>query len=424
VVLAGLALPASGSATPGGMSGCHAYRLSHPDFYPSQIATFWSNDMPVDESTLRKLLSQDFTDAVIRIGLLAFLVVMCMRVFAPFANLVLWALILAITLYPLHQRLARWLKGRQGSAATLLVVAGILLIGVPTVLLSASFARHVHAAYTAFEHHGIAIQRPDPKVADWPLVGQRVYRTWSQAADNLPLFLEANKAQLKQILRRIFSAAAHTAGSLLLFVGALMIAGVMMAYGESGSTTMQRIFNRLTGPERGPRLQSLSTATVRSVASGVIGVAFIQALLLGIGFIMAGIPAAGVLALVVLLLGIVQLPAALISLPAIAYLWWSGEASTPSNIFYSIYLIIAGMADNVLKPLLLGRGVEAPMPVILLGALGGMVSGGIIGMFIGAVLLAVGYQIFMDWVVTSEEGAGTGDERVQKEAAGQASPDN
>jgi predicted PurR-regulated permease PerM len=380
--------------------------------------------MPVDESTLRKLLSQDLMDAVIRIGLLAFLVVMCMRVFAPFANLMLWALILAITLYPLHQRLARWLKGRQGRAATLLVVASILLIGLPTVMLSASFARHVQAAYTAFEHHGIAIQQPDPKVAHWPLVGQRVYSTWSQAADNLPMFIEENKAQLKHILKRMFLAAATTAGSLLLFVGALMIAGVMMAYGESGSLTMQRLFNRLAGPERGPRLQSLSTATVRSVASGVIGVALIQALLLGIGFIMAGIPAAGVLALVVMLLGIVQLPAALISLPAIAYLWWSGDSSTPSNIFYSIYLIIAGMADNVLKPLLLGRGVDAPMPVILLGALGGMVSGGIIGMFIGAVLLAVGYQIFMEWVVTSEEDAGTGDELVQKEAAGQASPDN
>jgi predicted PurR-regulated permease PerM len=187
----------------------------------------------------------------------------------------------------------------------------------------------------------------------------------------------------------------------------------MMTYGESGTQTLQRIFCRLTDPVTGPRLQSLSTATVRSVASGVIGVAFIQALLLGVGFIMAGIPAAGVLALVVMFLGIMQLPAALVSLPVIAYLWWSGDASTTSNIVYTIYLLVAGLADNVLKPLLLGRGVEAPMPVILLGALGGMVSGGIIGMFVGAVLLAVGYQVFMEWVNTVEEG--TDDDPGQKE---------
>jgi predicted PurR-regulated permease PerM len=106
-----------------------------------------------------------------------------------------------------------------------------------------------------------------------------------------------------------------------------------------------------------------------------------------------------------MLIGIVQLPALIISLPAIAYLWVSGDASTTSNVIWSIYLLVAGMADNVLKPLLLGRGVDAPMPVILLGALGGMVSAGIIGLFIGAALLALGYQIFMDWVGSGSEAA-------------------
>lgn len=360
--------------------------------------------MQLDDSTLRKLRSRDFTNVVIRIGLIAFLVVMCVRVFAPFAHLVVWALILAIALYPLHQRLVRWFGGRQGRAATFLVLAGLLLIGGPTVMLGGSFAKHVHGGYTAFENNTVSIQPPDPAVADWPLVGKRVFRAWRSAADNLPAFLKDNRAQLKNISKRVFSATANTAGSVLLFLGALIIAGIMMAHGESGSRVIQRIFCRLTDPVTGPRLQRLSTATVRSVASGVIGVAFIQALLLGLGFIMAGIPAPGVLALIAMLLGIVQLPAAIISFPAIAYLWWSGDASTTSNIVFTLYLIVAGLADNVLKPLLLGRGVEAPMPVILLGALGGMVSGGIIGMFVGAVLLAVGYQIFMDWVDNVEAG--------------------
>lgn len=374
--------------------------------------------MQMDYLTFRKLLSKDFTNAMIRIGLIAFLVVMCLRVFAPFANLMLWALILAVTFYPLHQRMAKSLRGRQGRAATLLVVAVILLIAVPTAMLGESFAKHIHSAYTAFENNSITIKQPDPKVADWPLVGKRVYSTWNKAANNLPVLLKEKKEQLKNISKWVLSAAANTVGSLLLFVGAFIIAGVMMAYGESGSKAMQDIFNRLTSKERGSRLQSISTATVRSVASGVIGVAFIQALLLGIGFIMAGIPAAGVLAVVVLLIGILQLPAIIfISLPAIAYLWWSGEASTTSNIFYSIYFIGAGMADNVLKPILLGRGVDAPMPIILLGALGGMVSSGIIGMFVGAVLLAVGYQVFMDWVDNVEEDAGA--EPVLAETADQ-----
>jgi predicted PurR-regulated permease PerM len=354
--------------------------------------------MQLDDSTIRKLLTRDFTNTMIRIGLIAFLVVMCVRVFAPFLNLVAWALILAIALYPLHQFLAKKIGGRQGIAATLLVLVFLLLIGGPTVILGGYFARQAHNAYTNFENNTVTIKQPKPAVADWPLVGQRVYRAWSSAANNLPAFLKDNQAQLQNIAKRILAAAANTAGAVVLFLAALIVAGIMMAYGESGSQAVQRIFTRMTDPVTGPRLQHLSTGTIRSVATGVIGVAFIQALLLGIGFVMAGIPMSGVLALVVMFLGILQLPAAIITLPVIVYLWWAGDASTTSNIVYTIYLFVAGLADNVLKPLLLGRGVEVPMPVILLGALGGMVSGGIIGMFVGAALLAVGYQIFMDWI--------------------------
>ena len=374
--------------------------------------------MQKDDSTVQKLLSKNFTDAMIRIGLILFLVVMCLRIFAPFANLMLWALILAVTLYPIHQRLTKRLKGRQGRAAALLVIAGILLIAVPTAMIGGSFAKFVHKAYTAYENDSITIKQPAPQVAEWPLVGKQIYESWSEAANNLPVFIKENKSQLEKLSKRLLSAAANTAGSLLVFVGAFVIAGVMMAFGEPGSSNMQNIFNRLAGKERGPQLQSLSTATIRSVASGVIGVAFIQALLLGVGFIMAGIPAAGVLAVIVMLLGIMQLPALLISLPAIAYLWWLGDASTLINVALSVYLLAAGMADNVLKPMLLGRGVDAPMPVILLGALGGMVSSGIIGMFVGAVLLAVGYQIFMEWVDYADD-EGEGAEMEQVESAGQ-----
>ena len=189
---------------------------------------------------------------------------------------------------------------------------------------------------------------------------------------------------------------------MLQFLASLIIAGIMMAYGASGSQAMCNILTRLSGPTRGTQLHTLATATVRSVATGVIGVAFIQALLIGIGFMLAGIPAAGLLAMIVLVIGIAQLPALLISLPAIAYMWWAGDGSTTIHIVLTLYLLIAGAADNVLKPLLLGRGVAVPMPVILLGALGGMVSAGMIGLFVGAVVLAVGYEIFMEWVAEDE----------------------
>ena len=359
--------------------------------------------MQIDSERLRKLLSGELMELAIRVGLVALLVVISARIFAPFASLMLWALVLAIAFYPLHQQLAKRLGGRQGSAATLIVLAALLITGLPTVMLGSSFAGNVHDFYTAFENNEIVIAQPSPSVADWPLVGKTVHDTWSAAASDLPALIEELRPQLGNMSKRVLSIVASTAGGVFLFLGSLIIAGIMMAYGAGGSEAMKRILIRLSGPEKGPRLHGLSVSTVRSVATGVVGVAFIQALLLGIGFLVAGIPAAGVLALVVMVLGIAQLPAVLVSVPAIAYLWIYGDASTMANTAFTVYLLVAGMADNVLKPILLGRGVDVPMPVILLGALGGMVSAGIIGLFLGAVVLAVGYEVFMDWVDEADE---------------------
>jgi predicted PurR-regulated permease PerM len=131
-------------------------------------------------------------------------------------------------------------------------------------------------------------------------------------------------------------------------------------------------------------------------------VAFIQAVLMGLVLMIAGIPFAGALAAIALVLGIAQVPALIIVIPVIAYMWTLGDYATVPAVIYSILLLVSGMADNVLKPLLLGRGVDAPMPVILLGALGGMVAAGLLGMFLGAVMLALGYQMFMGWVDLQE----------------------
>ena len=354
--------------------------------------------IPAGEQALRGFLARDLMEALIRVAIVAFLVFMSVRVFAPFLDLMLWGLILAVALEPLHARLAARMGGRQGLAATVLVLAGLALIGVPTVMLGASFASHVQDVFTEVQKGSVAIPQPSAKVAEWPVVGEKIHAAWNAAATNLPEFVAEHRAQLEGLSRRALSAAANTLGGVLLFVAAMIVAAIMMAYVESGHRAIRRIFVRLSGPARGPRLQGLATATIRSVALGVVGVAFIQAILLGIGFMLAGVPAAGVLALVVMLLGIVQVPAILVSLPVIAWLWLGGDGSTGSNVAYTIFFLVAGMADNVLKPLLLGRGVDAPMLVILIGAIGGMVTGGIVGLFVGGVILAVTWQLAMEWV--------------------------
>jgi predicted PurR-regulated permease PerM len=201
---------------------------------------------------------------------------------------------------------------------------------------------------------------------------------------------------------------ASIGGGLLQFLASFIIAGIIMAFGGPGDQVSQAIFERVVGNERATAFAKLSTATIRAVALGVIGVAFIQAILVGLALLVAGIPWAGVLALVVLVLAIAQLPALIVTLPAIVYIWSSGDYGNAAAVGHTVVLVVAGMADNVLKPLLLGRGVDAPMPVILLGALGGMASAGILGMFVGATLLALGYQIFMSWVAANPDAAQAG----------------
>ncbi|CAD5376811.1 AI-2E family transporter [Pseudomonas sp. OF001] len=344
-----------------------------------------------------KALSRGLLDVLIRAGLIAVLVMFCFQIFHPFLNLMLWSLIMAITLYPLHRRLKGRLGNSDGRTATLIVVVAIAILMVPIYLLGSSLADSVENALTMVRSGNVHIRPPAESVAGWPLVGKPLYAFWLQASTDLSGVAQKFTPQIKELVLALLGKLAGLGMGLLVFIVALVIAGIFMAYSESGSRSAVEIATRLSGPEKGPKITELCTATIRAVAQGVVGIAFIQMLLVGVAFVVKGIPGAGLLALAVLLLGIMQLPATLITIPVIAFVFTTEGAST-TTIVFAIYVFIAGLADNVLKPLMLGRGVDVPMPVVLIGALGGMVTNGVIGLFIGPVVLAVGYQLFWQWV--------------------------
>jgi len=278
-----------------------------------------------------------------------------------------------------------------------------VLIVVPTAMLLSSLGDSVRQLVHAVQNNTLEIPAPRPGVAAWPVVGKKLYDVWSKAHADLPALVQSMQPKIGELAKTALGLVASIGGGVLQFLAAFIIAGIVMAFGQSGSRGSRAIFERIIGSARGSELASLSVATIRAVAQGVIGVAFIQAIIVGLALLVAGIPWEGVLAVIVLVLGIAQVPALLVTLPAIVYIWSSGDYSTAAAIAYSVVLFLSGMADNVLKPLMLGRGVEAPMPVILLGALGGMGTAGILGMFVGATLLTLGYQIFMGWVAATPD---------------------
>ena len=277
---------------------------------------------------LEDRLSRRLLDIFIRAGLVLALVLLCYHIFSPFMTMMLWALILAVTIYPLHQMLAARIGGKQGLASTLIVLLAVAVIITPTVMLGSQFADSVQDLVNGARDNTLQVPAPSDRVASVPVVGKRVHALWSQAHADLPAVVKTMQPKLGELASKALGMVAGLGGSLLMFIFSFIVAGIMMAWGEAGAKSMLEIFERIFGLARGQEFDKLSTATVRAVAAGVIGIACIQALIIGVSLIIAGVPFAGVLAVIVLVLGIAQLPALLVTLPVIGWIWASGDYAT------------------------------------------------------------------------------------------------
>jgi predicted PurR-regulated permease PerM len=242
----------------------------------------------------------------------------------------------------------------------------------------------------------LRIPPPSDKVQTWPLVGEKLYNSWSLASNNLSAALNKYKDQLAEFGKMALSVAAGAGAVVLQFIISIIIAGVLLVYAKSGTGAVDKLSVRLMGEQLGKKFSGMAAATIRSVAQGVLGVAVIQAVLAGIALIVIGVPFAGIWTLLVLLLAIIQLPTIIILGPIIVYVFTI--TTTVPAVIFMIWSLLVGVSDSFLKPLLLGRGLDVPMPIVLLGAIGGMVLSGIIGLFVGAVVLAVGYKLYIVWL--------------------------
>jgi predicted PurR-regulated permease PerM len=334
-------------------------------------------------------------DAALQIGLAALLVYACSRIILPFTGMLLWSIMLAVMLYPLHLRLS----ARLGNAwsALLIGMVGVAVLLVPMVIAMTSLGSSLYTLIASLQDQSLTVPPPPPRLADVPLIGGKLTEAWLLLATDLPAALAEHGQMLRSSAAWLVSFAGNLAASELSFVVSFLIGTVLIAYGKGAAGFAQRLLERVTGSRpRGARLVALMAATIRGVALGVVGVALIQSLLVGVAFFAIGLPAAGLLTLATLFLGIIQVPVTLLTLPVIGYVFVT-EATTPAIVF-AAWILVAGLSDNILKPLMLGRGLEVPMPVILIGVIGGMVVDGLLGLFVGPVLLAVGYMLLIEWM--------------------------
>jgi predicted PurR-regulated permease PerM len=239
-------------------------------------------------------------------------------------------------------------------------------------------------------------------VSEWPVVGNRVHKFWLQASTNLQSFVDKYRDQMKGVIGTMLSAVVDAGAQVLQFIFCVLIAAIFLANADACTAGLGSFSSRLFGEARGQEFNQIAAKTVRSVATGVLGVAFVQAILAAVGMAIAGVPWVGMWSLAILLLAIVQLPPLIILLPIA--LWVLGSADNPVIAWgFLVWAILVSFSDAVLKPMFLGRGVEIPMIVILLGAIGGMIVSGIIGLFVGAVILALVYRLVEEWLKHSPE---------------------
>ncbi len=339
-------------------------------------------------------------EAAIRISLVAILAVWTYQIVKPFIIPVIWGVILAVAAEPFIARCSSLAGGRRGLVSILFAVLIIVALVVPVVKLSASSYDALMGLIKGLHAKSFVIPPPPISLKGWPIVGSYLFDAWAQASSNLDELLKRFAPEIKTAAGYLLGSVGGGLKAVAMFVISIVIACALVMSPERWQSVVERIMRRLAG-SRAEEITALSTATIRGVMLGVVGVAVIQSVLSAIGLLTAGIPLAGLWAVLVLVFAVIQLPPILVLGPVAA--WYFTATDTAHATVFLVYSIIVSSSDSFLKPILMGRGVDIPMMVILIGALGGMMLSGIIGLFIGAVVVAISYRLFMAWVEEGEE---------------------
>jgi len=339
-------------------------------------------------------------ETAIQIGIIALLVLWCFLISRPFLNPIIWAGIIAIGIYPVHLKLIKKTGLSKAWSATLLTVILLLVLIAPSYILSSTIIDNIQTLSSHIKNDSIVIQPPSKDIADLPLIGDQLYSFWAHASADPKAAFGLYTTQIKAMIKWLLSVTGSISLTVLMFIFSIIISGIFLLNAEGARRTFVLILDRLVN-KRGEELTRISRDTVKSVVIGILGIALIQSTLAGLGFVIMGIPAAGLLTFICLVMAIVQIDILLILIPLSIYAF-SDYGTVPAIIFL-IWNLVVGLSNNVLKPVLLAKGVDAPMAIIFIGAIGGMLLSGIIGLFTGAVVMVLGHNLFNLWLKYEEQ---------------------
>ena len=327
--------------------------------------------------------------------ILALLLGGCLVVLLPFISALLWAVVLSASSWPLYRRLVKLLGGRRTLAALIMALAMICVILLPFVIIGATLGENVKELTTAFQRW---MEAGPPAPPEWlakvPGVGPHLAEYWRSLAADSSKLLATAKQFIEPVSSGLLKIGLALGRGLIELALSILIAFFLFRDGDKAAERLNTAVGRIAG-ERGRHLLEIARNTVRGVVYGILGTALAQAVIAGIGFLIAGVPGAGVLALLTFFLSVVPVGPPLIWLPAA--LWLFHQGSTGWGIFMLVWGVGVSSVDNVVKPWLISQGSAMPFLLIFFGVIGGAVAFGFIGVFIGPTLLAVGYRLVQEW---------------------------
>ena len=330
--------------------------------------------------------------------ILALLLGGCLLVLLPFVSALLWAVVLSASSWPLYRRLVKLLGGRRTLAASLMALAMICVILLPFIIIGATLGENVKELTAATQRWMDAGPPAPPQwLAKVPGVGPQAADYWQSLAADSSQLLAAAKRLIQPVSGWLLNVGLALGRGLLELALSILIAFFLFRDGGKAAERLSAAVERIAG-ERGQHLLAVAGNTVRGVVYGILGTALVQAVIAGIGFLVAGVPGAGVLALLTFFLSVVPVGPPLVWLPAA--LWLFHQGFTGWGIFMLIWGVGVSSVDNVVKPWIISQGSAMPFLLIFFGVLGGALAFGFIGVFIGPTLLAVGYRIVQEWTST------------------------
>ena len=346
----------------------------------------------MENSNLNK--RKELFDTILQLFFVFLVVGFCLTLLLPFFMPILWAAILSVAFYPLFNFLQKILKGRKTLAAVIITITIIAIMLLPVIYALKAATSNFLELKTEFEAGTLKVTPPGPSIKEWPVIGKPLYEFLHSASTDLQQSVIKYEDQIKEFSAKIMGSIVSSGMAFLQFMLSVIIAGILLVSPEARIIFM-KFLKKIAG-NKADEVMSISVSTIYQVVKGILGVAVIQTIIQAFGLFMADIPYAGILTLICLVFSILQIGPIIINIGVIIYLFSTGDSGYA--IGWTIFFIISGLSDNVLKPLFLGKGALVPMLIIFLGVIGGFIMSGFVGLFVGPIVFSIGYKLFIAWI--------------------------